>query len=90
LTATTLAHESAQLHLQRYHRAELRNSDHRPVYAVFDATVREVDHAKKDAIQKELVKSLRKGLGEGNVDLKIEKAADAGLEELVKRMTTGG
>ena len=39
--------KGSALRLQAYNRAELWTSDHRPVYAVFSATVREVDIAKR-------------------------------------------
>ncbi|KAJ1033041.1 hypothetical protein NDA16_000320 [Ustilago loliicola] len=38
-----------------YSRAELRTSDHRPVYATFVGPVRIMDHLKRDAIRKQLL-----------------------------------
>ncbi|CAD6572285.1 MAG: inositol polyphosphate 5-phosphatase, partial [Tremellales sp. Tagirdzhanova-0007] len=51
--------KGSALRLKEYNRAELRTSDHRPVFAIFDATIREVDHAKKDAIARDLKRSIR-------------------------------
>lgn len=48
----------AGLNLASYHRAELKQSDHRPVYAVFHATVRVVDVAKKNALHTQLLASV--------------------------------
>ncbi|KAF8607527.1 inositol polyphosphate phosphatase [Ceratobasidium sp. AG-I] len=46
------------LDLAAYHRAELRQSDHRPVYAVFYTTVRVIDVAKRSALQAQLLASV--------------------------------
>ncbi|KAL7419534.1 Inositol-1,4,5-trisphosphate 5-phosphatase 1 [Cryptotrichosporon argae] len=51
--------KGSQLRQKEYARAELRLSDHRPVYAVFDATVREVDAAKKAKVADDVVKAIR-------------------------------
>jgi hypothetical protein len=47
--------------LAAYDRAELRTSDHRPVYAIFEAKVREVDQAKKERISREIMGKLEGG-----------------------------
>ncbi|WVR09797.1 hypothetical protein IAU60_006873 [Kwoniella sp. DSM 27419] len=74
------------LRLKEYNRAELMTSDHRPVYALFDATIREVDHTRKDAISKEIVHSLV-GSG-GKVDTKVERAlARGGIDDMVNGLT---
>ncbi|KAK4053062.1 Inositol-1,4,5-trisphosphate 5-phosphatase 1 [Microbotryomycetes sp. JL201] len=41
--------------VNRYQRAELKTSDHRPVYALFRAKIRAVDIVKKTALRKELL-----------------------------------
>ncbi|KAM0792451.1 hypothetical protein ACM66B_005128 [Microbotryomycetes sp. NB124-2] len=41
--------------VNRYQRAELKTSDHRPVYALFRAKIRAIDVDKKSAIRKELL-----------------------------------
>ncbi|OCF75027.1 phosphatidylinositol phosphate phosphatase [Kwoniella mangroviensis CBS 8886] len=64
--------KGSALRLKDYNRAELMTSDHRPVYAVFDATIREVDHARKDAISKEIVHSILTSGGEKKMDEKVE------------------
>nr|XP_018264769.1 phosphatidylinositol phosphate phosphatase [Kwoniella dejecticola CBS 10117]OBR86927.1 phosphatidylinositol phosphate phosphatase [Kwoniella dejecticola CBS 10117] len=80
----------SSLRLKDYNRAELMTSDHRPVYAVFDATIREVDHARKDAITKEIVHSI---LASGDTNKKMdEKVEDVmrghgGPKDLVKDLT---
>jgi hypothetical protein len=73
------------LRLKEYDRAELRISDHRPVYAVFEATVREVDQARKEAIESDLEGTLRKSVGHDVAD----KAANGGLDDLVGQMMNG-
>lgn len=40
--------------LRAYDRAELRSSDHRPVYAILEVEVREVDQKRKAAIMAEI------------------------------------
>lgn len=66
--------KGSALRLQEYARAELMTSDHRPVYAVFEATIREIDCAEKEKIAKELVHSLVKSGGEKKI------AAEVGVE----------
>ncbi|KAG8756095.1 inositol polyphosphate 5-phosphatase, partial [Ceratobasidium sp. 428] len=46
------------LDLASYSRAELRQSDHRPVYAIFHATARMIDISKKNALQVQLLASV--------------------------------
>lgn len=46
-----------------YSRAELRTSDHRPVYATFVGPVRIVDHIKRDTIRKELLQEKKAAFG---------------------------
>ncbi|SNX84307.1 related to phosphatidylinositol phosphate phosphatase [Melanopsichium pennsylvanicum] len=52
-----------------YSRAELRTSDHRPVYATFVGPVRIVDHLKRDALRKQLLqrKKAADGLAAGGI-----------------------
>lgn len=40
--------------LKAYKRAELYSSDHRPVYALYVAEIREVDQGKKESIRREV------------------------------------
>ena len=75
--------------MKDYNRANLRTSDHRPVYAVFDATIREVDYAKKDAIARDLLRSVRTKAQDGKLDDKIQTAASGGISGVVKGMTNG-
>ncbi|OSD04401.1 DNase I-like protein [Trametes coccinea BRFM310] len=46
------------LDLAVYSRAELKGSDHRPVFAIFRAEVRIIDHAKRAALSKLLLESV--------------------------------
>ncbi|KAG9101703.1 inositol polyphosphate 5-phosphatase [Ceratobasidium sp. 370] len=46
------------LDVASYFRAELKQSDHRPVYAIFHATARVIDIAKKNALQAQLLASV--------------------------------
>ncbi|KAI9462024.1 SacI homology domain-containing protein [Russula earlei] len=48
----------SKLDLSVYSRAELRGSDHRPVYAAFRATVHVIDHAKKAVLGRLLAESV--------------------------------
>ncbi|KAG7449414.1 inositol polyphosphate phosphatase [Guyanagaster necrorhizus] len=47
-----------QLDLSVYSRADLRGSDHRPVFAIFRANIRIIDTAKRTALQKVLLDSV--------------------------------
>ncbi|WVQ93452.1 hypothetical protein IAU59_000526 [Kwoniella sp. CBS 9459] len=81
--------KGSALRLKEYNRAELYTSDHRPVYAVFDATIREVDHARKDAIAKEIVHSILTSSGDLKIDQQVENTlgVHGGVGDLVKGMT---
>jgi hypothetical protein len=68
----------------------LRTSDHRPVYAVFTATVREIDEVKKEQITKSIISEIRKsGPKDGIIDERVERGLNHGLNGLVKEMTNG-
>jgi len=47
-----------QLSLKVYSRAELLGSDHRPVYAIFNALVRVIDGAKREALRRLLLENV--------------------------------
>ncbi|BGP30041.1 Inositol-1,4,5-trisphosphate 5-phosphatase 1 [Rhodotorula toruloides] len=53
-----ILYKGPDLDCSRYSRAELRMSDHRPVYAIFRARIRTVDQAKRAALRKELLQDL--------------------------------
>ena len=78
------------LRLKEYNRAELRLSDHKPVYATFEATIREVDNSRKDAIAKQILGSVRDKGEHVKLDVKVEKALNGGLIDLPKQMTNSG
>lgn len=73
--------------LRSYDRAAIRTSDHRPVYAVFDVTVPEVDEAKKTTITNELRRQAYQ-TGGLKLDSKVEQAAQGGVRGLVKEFTS--
>ena len=57
---------------------------------MFEATVREIDEARKESITKDIVREIRKtGATDNNVDEKIERGLQSGLGGLVKEMTHG-
>ncbi|GAC94129.1 hypothetical protein PHSY_001698 [Pseudozyma hubeiensis SY62] len=60
-----------------YARAELKTSDHRPVYASFVGPVRIVDHLKRDTIRKQLLleKKATDGIV-GGADVSSDESAD--------------
>ncbi|KAF8592645.1 DNase I-like protein [Ramaria rubella] len=47
-----------QLDLSVYSRAELKGSDHRPVFAVFGAVIRIIDHVKRAALNQQLIQRI--------------------------------
>ncbi|WWC87929.1 uncharacterized protein L201_002829 [Kwoniella dendrophila CBS 6074] len=80
--------KGSALRLKEYNRAELMTSDHRPVYAVFDATIREIDHARKEAISKEIVHSILANGGGRKIDEKVENVVrgHGGPKDIVRDM----
>lgn len=83
--------KGSALHLQEYARAELMTSDHRPVYAVFEATIREIDRAKKEKIAKELVYGLVKSGGEKKIAAEVGvEVGNVGTRDLAKGGLTKG
>jgi uncharacterized protein YqeY len=59
------------------------------VYAIFEATVREIDEARKEQITKSIVQEIRKtGPVSSTIDEKVQRGLDGGgLGSLVKEMT---
>ncbi|QRV87863.1 hypothetical protein RhiJN_15881 [Ceratobasidium sp. AG-Ba] len=53
-----IVYRGTGLDLGTYFRAELKQSDHRPVYAIFHATARAIDTTKKNALQAQILASL--------------------------------
>ena len=82
--------KGAALRLKEYNRADLRTSDHRPVFAVFDATIREVDHAKKNEIDKDIMRSIRQNGSTGETDEKVEKTRNGGAAGLLVNTMASG
>ncbi|KAH9844079.1 DNase I-like protein [Rhodofomes roseus] len=50
--------KGTSLDLSSYSRAELKSSDHRPVFALFRAEIRIIDHARRDALSRLLLESV--------------------------------
>ncbi|CAE6395108.1 unnamed protein product [Rhizoctonia solani] len=63
------------LDLAVYNRAELKQSDHRPIYAIFHATVRVINVAKKNALQAQLLAELTHTNAGESLDQKLSKMA---------------
>ncbi|KAL1680770.1 SacI homology domain-containing protein [Schizophyllum commune] len=61
------------LNLQAYSRAELRGSDHKPVYAVFGADVRIIDPVKRAALSQLLLQSVTSTAPGEKLDEKLAK-----------------
>lgn len=82
--------KGSALRLHEYTRAELMTSDHRPVYAVFEATIREIDRAKKEEIAKELVHGLVKSDAEKKIAAKVGvEIGGGGARDLARGMAKG-
>lgn len=99
--ADRIIYKGQDLDVNRYARAELRSSDHRPgkaslsravspsfecvltsivallcaVYAIFQASIRNVDHAKRSALRKELLHELLKHGPDEKLDDKLTRLA---------------
>ncbi|CAE6454924.1 unnamed protein product [Rhizoctonia solani] len=61
------------LDLAAYDRAELKQSDHRPIYAIFYTTVRVIDVSKKNALQAQLLDELVHTSPNQTLDQKLSK-----------------
>ncbi|EJF56616.1 inositol polyphosphate phosphatase [Dichomitus squalens LYAD-421 SS1] len=69
------------LDLTVYSRAELKSSDHRPVFALFRAEVRIVDHAKRAALQKLLLENVTTTAPGEKLDEKLASLAFTSHEQ---------
>ncbi|KAF8504208.1 DNase I-like protein [Gautieria morchelliformis] len=69
----------AHLDLVVYSRAELKGSDHRPVFSVFRAEIRVVDHVKRTALYQQLLQSTRSAGSNGKQDDELGAFASRGL-----------
>ncbi|RSH76514.1 inositol polyphosphate 5-phosphatase [Apiotrichum porosum] len=81
-------YKGAGVHLRAYSCADLRTSDHRPVYAVLEVTIAEVDEAQKARIADELTRKARSRTGSAKLDARVEQAAQGGVKSLVKEFTS--
>ncbi|GAA5845709.1 hypothetical protein JCM9279_006079 [Rhodotorula babjevae] len=70
-----ILYKGHDLDCYRYQRAELKTSDHRPVYALFRARIRKVDHAKRTALRKELLQELLSHTADETLDDKLARFA---------------
>ncbi|BGP37915.1 Inositol-1,4,5-trisphosphate 5-phosphatase 1 [Rhodotorula kratochvilovae] len=68
-----ILYKGADLDCFRYQRAELRTSDHRPVYALFRARIRTVDQSKRAALRKQLLQELLAHPPEETLDDKLSR-----------------
>ncbi|KAH8830391.1 SacI homology domain-containing protein [Flagelloscypha sp. PMI_526] len=66
-----ILYKGTPLDLTVYARAELRGSDHRPVYAIFRGSVRIIDYAKREALSKLLLDSVTSTGPDENLDEKL-------------------
>ncbi|GAA6063284.1 hypothetical protein JCM10212_004666 [Sporobolomyces blumeae] len=53
-----ILYKGDELDVSRYARAELRSSDHRPVYAILRASIRNVDQEKRSSLRKTILQEL--------------------------------
>ncbi|GJN88599.1 hypothetical protein Rhopal_001565-T1 [Rhodotorula paludigena] len=72
-----ILYRGPDLDCYRYQRAELRASDHRPVYALFRARIRTIDQAKRAILRKQLLQEL------------TAHSADETLDDKLARLTVG-
>ncbi|KAH9446425.1 hypothetical protein MJO28_016575 [Puccinia striiformis f. sp. tritici] len=56
-----ILYQGSDLNLKAYSRAEIKTSDHRPVYATLETKVRMVDRTKKEIIKQEILESSEVG-----------------------------
>ncbi|GAA5931421.1 uncharacterized protein JCM15063_001462 [Sporobolomyces koalae] len=78
-----IIYRGQDLDVNRYSRAELYNSDHRPVYAIFRAMVRSVDHVKQSALRKQLLHDLLQHAPDEKLDDKLTRLAAANVSDEV-------
>ena len=64
-----------------YGRAELKQSDHRPILAIIDVEVHKVDEEKREVVFKEALQEL--GPPDGSVLLQFDDVIGADLNEIV-------
>ncbi|GAA5965786.1 hypothetical protein JCM21900_004989 [Sporobolomyces salmonicolor] len=72
-----ILYSGPDLDINRYQRAELFTSDHRPVYALFRARIRSIDQTKRGALRRQLLQEL------------IQHAPDETLDQKLSRLTHG-
>ncbi|GAA5938180.1 hypothetical protein JCM3775_002909 [Rhodotorula graminis] len=70
-----ILYKGHDLDCYRYQRAELRTSDHRPVYALFRARIRSVDHDKRATLRKQLLQELLSHTSDETLDDKLARFA---------------
>ncbi|TXT07214.1 hypothetical protein VHUM_03384 [Vanrija humicola] len=81
-------YKGTNLQCLAYDSAELRISDHRPVFAVITGSVDQVDHTKKAHIREELARVAQQKFANGKLDDLVESAAQGGLRSLVTELTS--
>jgi len=70
-----ILHRGNQLNLNVYSRAELRGSDHKPVFAIYGAEVRIIDRVKKATLSQMLLESIVSLEPGEKLDKKLAKLA---------------
>ncbi|GAA6051835.1 hypothetical protein JCM3770_005490 [Rhodotorula araucariae] len=68
-----ILYRGTDLDCYRYQRAELRTSDHRPVYALFRARIRTIDQSKRASLRKQLLQDLLAHAPEETLDDKLSR-----------------
>ena len=66
--------------VSRYGRAELKQSDHRPILAILDVEVHKVDSEKREKVFQEALKEL--GPPDGSIVLSFDDVIGADLNEI--------
>ncbi|GAA5860538.1 hypothetical protein JCM3774_006201 [Rhodotorula dairenensis] len=83
-----ILYKGDKLDCSRYQRAELRTSDHRPVYALFRSRIRTVDSVKRAALRKELLQQLLQHSPAESLDAKLSRVTVNGRVAARERLPT--
>ncbi|EJU06333.1 inositol polyphosphate phosphatase [Dacryopinax primogenitus] len=75
-----ILYRGSDLDLSVYSRAELKTSDHRPVFAIFRAQVRVIDTMKRAALREELLQKVRATTEGETLDQKLQRMTVNGDE----------
>ncbi|KAA1124794.1 inositol polyphosphate 5-phosphatase [Puccinia graminis f. sp. tritici] len=78
-----ILYQGSDLNLIDYSRAELKASDHRPVYATLETKVRMVDRVKKEVIKQEILESSEVGSLRDALMMPLQAGDSSSLEATV-------